>query len=347
MIDIGRMAQIAAELYFPMVEEKHGQKGTQALREILEFLQALYKYVAPETRSTRIVVFRHIDQAAVAAMVGSVECISAQYLPNLSADPIVIQLRENGRLLLSQTAQIDPVLLAQESVVYTFEHRVERFYAKNEVRVVTNPAQGYPSVFAVPTFDSLKTALEEYKSKQARKSSCKILATSWKSPSRILFKKAPESTMRDSLTQFLKICLRGDVEVRPEQVVDETHPADIKVTWFMSNRLAFIEVKWLGAAKTSATKLTRYSESRARSGAKQLADYLDGNASQAPTHQTRGYLIVLDGRRGKIKSSTTKITHENGFKYENKEILYSPEYHQIRTDFEVPMRMFMEPVCQP
>ena len=47
MIDIGRMAQIAAELYFPMVEDKHGQKGTQALREILEFLQALYKYIAP------------------------------------------------------------------------------------------------------------------------------------------------------------------------------------------------------------------------------------------------------------------------------------------------------------
>ena len=91
-----------------------------------------------------------------AALGGSVECVSAQHLPTLSVDPIVIQLRENGRLLLSQTAQIDPVLLAQESVVYTFENRVERFYAKDEVRVVTNPAQGYPSVFAVPTFDSLK-----------------------------------------------------------------------------------------------------------------------------------------------------------------------------------------------
>ncbi len=347
MIDIGRMAQIADELYFPMVEDKHGQKGTHALRELLDFLQSLYKYVAPETRSTRILVFRHVDDTTVAALGDSVECISAQHLPALSTDPIVIQLRTNGRLLLSQTVQIDPILLAQESVVYTFENRIERFYAKNEVRVVTNPAQGYPSVFAVPTFDSLKTALEEYRSKQARKSSCKILATCWKNPSRIFFKNAPESTMRDSLTQFLKICLRGDVEVRPEQIVDESHPADIKITWFMSNRLAFIEIKWLGAAKTSATKLTRYSEGRARTGAKQLADYLNGNAIQAPKHQTRGYLIVLDGRRAKVKPSTKKINSENGFKYENKEILYSPEYHQIRPDFEAPIRMFMEPICQP
>jgi hypothetical protein len=347
MIDIGRMAQIAAELYFPMVEDKHGQKGTSALRELLDFLQSLYKYVAPETRSTRILVFKHVDDEGLAPLDGSVECISPQHLPILSADPIVIQLRANGRFLFSQTVRIDPIPLAQESVVYTFENRIERFYAKDEARIVINPAPGYPSVFAVPTFDNLKTALEEYRSKQARKSSCKILATSWKNPSRIFFKNAPESTMRDSLTQFLKICLRGDVEVRPEQIVDESHPADIKVTWFMSNRLAFIEIKWLGAAKTSATTLTRYSEGRARAGAKQLADYLDGNAVQAPKQQTRGYLIVLDGRRARIKPSTRKINYGNGFKYENKEIRYSPEYHNIRPDFEAPLRMFLEPICQP
>jgi hypothetical protein len=242
---------------------------------------------------------------------------------------------------------MDPASLAHESVVYTYENRVERFYAKNEVSKVMNPAQGYASIFAVPTFDKLQTALGEYRLNQARKSSCKILSTSWKSPSRrIFFRNSPESIMRDSLTQFLKICLRGDAEVRPEQNVDETHPADIKVTWFMSNRLAFIEIKWLGASKTSATKLTRYTASRAREGAKQLADYLDANATQAPTHQTRGYLIVLDGRRAKLKPSTTKINHQNGFRFENQEIPYSPKYHQTRTDFEMPIRMFMEPVCQ-
>jgi hypothetical protein len=347
MIDIRRMAEIARELYFPMVEQKHGQKGTQALREILEFVQALYKYIAPETRSTRILVFRHVDDVPSSLLSGSAEYQSAQQLPTLSADQIVIQLRQSGRIIVSQFAQADPSQLAEDSVVYSFDNRVEKFYAKNESRVVINPSPAYPSVFAVPTFDSLKSALDEYKSKQARKSSCKILAKCWHSPNRILFTKAPESTMRDSLTQFLKTCLRGDVEVRPEQVVDESHPADIKVTWYMSNRLAFIEIKWLGAAKSTATTLTRYSKGRALAGAKQLADYLDANASQAPTHQTRGYLVVLDGRRLKVKHSTSKLSYENGYGYENEEINYSPKFDQIRTDFETPVRMFMEPICQP
>lgn len=340
------MAQIAHDLYFPMVEKEHGEKGTRALRELLDFVQALYKYLAPEARSTRILVFRRIDDAALGALKGPVECTSVQWLPTLSANPIVIQLRQNGRFLLSQTAEVNPTILAQESVVYTYENRVERFYAKNEVRIVLNPAPGYPSVFAVPTFDSLRTALEGYRSTQVRRSSCKILGGSWKDSKRIFFKKGPESTMRDSLTQFLKICLRGDIEVRPEQVVDESHPADIKVTWFMSNRLAFIEIKWLGAAKTSASTLTRYTDGRARRGARQLADYLDRNAVQAPKHEARGYLVVLDGRRAKVKPSTRKISKENGFKYENKEIVYSPKYDEIRSDFEMPMRMFMEPICQ-
>jgi hypothetical protein len=280
-------------------------------------------------------------------MAAAGEYIAARYLPLLSVEQIVIQLRQNGRLLLSQSLQVDPAALSAESVVYTFENSVEKFYAKNAASTVINPAQGYASVFAVPTFDDLKRALEEYRSKQARKSSCKILASCWNNPNRIHFKRAPEKTMRTSLTQFLKICLRGDVETRPEQIVNETRPVDIKVTWFMSNRLALIEIKWLGAAKTSATKLTRYSEGRALAGAKQLADYLDGNAVQVPTHETRGYLVVLDGRRAKLKPSTTRITQDNGLKYENREITYNPPYSQIRKDFAVPIRMFMEPVCQP
>src|SRR5260370_4695295 len=55
------------------------------------------------------------------------------HLPVLSADPIVIQLRANGRLLISQVAAVDPISLAQDSVVYTFEGRVESFNAKDEV----------------------------------------------------------------------------------------------------------------------------------------------------------------------------------------------------------------------
>lgn len=152
--------------------------------------------------------------------------------------------------------------------------------------------------------------------------------------------------MRDSLTQFLKDCVRGDVEVRPEQVVDRTHPVDIKVTWFMSNRLALIEIKWLGASKKrGGNKFTRHFAARAQKGARQLVDYLNANAVQAPQQDARGYLVIFDARRARVKPSTRSINHADGFKYEHSEIVFSPTYHEIRADFETPVRMFMEPVC--
>lgn len=345
MIDVDRMREIAQALYSPMVEASHGDRGTRALRDLLEFLQALYKHLAPDARRTRILVLKHLEDVPVAPLVNALECPSVSHMPKFSPDPIVIQVLQNGRSLVSQTAIVDPAQAAQECVVYTYEERVEKFYARAFVRTVPNPAVGYASIFAVPTFDDLSLALVEYRDKLARKTSCEILFRAWDGQKRIVFKSAPESTMRNSLTRFLRDCLRGDVEVRPEQNVTPTRPVDIKVTWFMSNRLALIEIKWLGASKTGTGTLVRYSDSRARGGAKQLADYLEGNAVQAPRQETRGYLVVLDGRCGRVKPSTVTINHADGFKYEHSEIVFEPKYHEIRSDFEVPIRMFMEPVC--
>src|SRR5207248_846259 len=116
----------------------------------------------------------------------------------------------------------------------------------------------------------LGDALEHYRTKMVRESSCKILSKAWADEQRIFVKNAQEWVMRDSLTQFLKCHLRGNFEVRPEQVVDESHPVDIKVTWWGTNSLAIIEIKWLGTPKYDDGRLgTQYSDARAREGAKQ------------------------------------------------------------------------------
>lgn len=151
--------------------------------------------------------------------------------------------------------------------------------------------------------------------------------------------------MRNSLSYYLKARLRG-VEVRPEQIVDSSHPVDIKVSWFLSNRLALIEIKWLGKARTKTKISSEFSAARALEGASQLADYLDKNKVQAPTHKTRGYLVIIDGRRAKTKKQTKQINLADGNKYANMEIIYKPKYHDDRTDFEVPIRMFAEPICR-
>jgi hypothetical protein len=345
MIDIDRMRDIAEAMYSRMVEATHGERGTRALRAVLEFLQGFYGHVAPETRRTRIVVLKQLDDVALGALNDAIQCASLSHMPVLSDSEVVVQILRSGQFLVSQTAVINPLEAAEDCVVYTYENRTETFYAGGDSRPVINPFEGYASIFAIPTFDDLKLALSEYRDKQARRTSCRILAEVWKSEKRIILRAGPEPTMRNSLTQFLKACLRGDVEVRPEQNVDESHPVDIKVTWFMTNRLALIEIKWLGASGNGAGALVRYSDSRARDGAKQLADYLDWNAVQAPQQVTRGYLVVLDGRRARVRPWTTRINHADGFRYEGAEIVFEPRYHEIRSDFEVPIRMFMEPIC--
>ncbi len=175
---------------------------------------------------------------------------------------------------------------------------------------------------------------------------CKILSRIWADESRLFLLAKPEATMRDSLTQHLMGTLRGDVEVRPEQVVDETRPVDIKVTWFCVNRLSLIEIKWLGDSKNKdGSVATRYRDARAKKGAKQLAEYLDANRAHAPAHVTRGILVVLDARRRGLKKNIVLITPEDGMAFADEEIDYNPAYHNIRTDFDVPMRMFLEPKC--
>ena len=132
--------------------------------------------------------------------------------------------------------------------------------------------------------------------------------------------------------------------IDPEQNVDTSKPVDIKVTWFNSNRLALIEIKWLGKARTDKKITVEYTESRARKGAKQLADYLDKNKPYSSIQVTRGYLVVIDARRAKTDLSTAAVTADDGLKYASLEVSYSPAFHDTRTDFEVPFRMFAEPV---
>jgi len=153
--------------------------------------------------------------------------------------------------------------------------------------------------------------------------------------------------MRNSLEQHLRSSLRGDVEIRPEQVVDEGNPVDIKVTWQFSNRLALIEIKWLGKSKNSEDQITaKYYDKRAREGAEQLADYLERNKPRASVHITRGYLVIIDGRRYRMSDDAEAINQINGFYYENREVEFDPKFHEVRRDFEPPIRMFVEPICR-
>lgn len=347
-INLDAMYEIAEELYMHMVVREHGKQATPRLKLLLRALKEIYKYVEPEMHKDPIVIFctlddndRPIDTAA------AVNILSAKSLSQQAKSPLCIQVLDNGRFLLWNNMSVDLQKLAQSAIVYKYHNKVDTFYAKNCTEVVRKFSRDCASSFSFETFSDLSEALEYYRTNMARHSSCLILSKIWFDSDRIFIKAAQEHVMRDSLTQFLKSRLRGDVEVRPEQIVDDSHPVDIKVTWQFVSRLALIEIKWLGLSKQSNTKKgQKYSDYRARQGAQQLAEYLDENKRQAPTHTTRGYLVLFDGRRYRIGVKTTSVDRRSGLFYADKELDFDPKYHEIRDDFEEPIRMFMEPVCR-
>jgi hypothetical protein len=346
VLDLDVMHNVVQDLYITMVAQQHGNAGATALTKLLVIIRGIYRHIDPEALAHPIVVFKAINDSARPIPEGDAIIVRAlELLVNETQGPLTLQLLDNGHLLLWRRGDIAAEALASDAVVYKYESRSETFFARSEHRLVPKLHSAHASNFAVPTFGTLRSALDYYKTRLARLSSCEILTQAWYDENRLYFKAKPEATMRRSLTQFLYSTLRG-AEVRPEQIVDETHPVDIKVTWVLTNRLALIEIKWLGDSKDpKGEDATGYTAVRARSGAKQLADYLDDNRQFAPQHVTRGYLVIFDARRRGLNQATKTIDRANGLYYASVEIKFDPEYHKTRSDFEEPIRMFVEPRC--
>jgi hypothetical protein len=343
-IDLAAMQEVARGLYVATVAREHGSAGVQALQVLLRFVRDIYQHIEPENHET-ITVYKHVTSTTNRTQKGGMLIQDPGVLTaHASHKRLLIEVKDNGEMSLWVDLDVRPEALARTAVVYKYEDRADYFYVKDKKETVPKLVRSYASMFAIPTFADLREALDHYKIKFARKSSCKTLAGCWGERNRLFLRQKPEATMRDSLTQFLKGTLRN-AEVRPEQVVDESHPVDIKVTWRLATRMALIEVKWLGRSIDANGNLsTTYGPGRVRAGAKQLAEYLDGNEVQAPDRTTRGYLVVFDARRRKLKAGVKSIGLKDGMYYRDKDVPLNPDYSVERGDFERPYRFFIEPV---
>jgi hypothetical protein len=343
MIDHDALRRIAHDLYVPVIHAKHGDEGTGALRVVLEFLGRFFERIEPDLLKAPLIVLHPISGFNEASLPTNPSL--AQDIPSLAPlvrGQFVIRIRERGFECWTDRL-IDLSVVSKKAVVYCFDRGVERFVVDGADHRVPAVDTTQASIFARPTFGSLREALERYRHR-VRTSSCLLFNASWEDANRLCFRSGAETEIRRSLHQYLATVLR-DADVRPEQNVDESHPVDIKVTWMFTTRLALIEIKWLGKSRNAGRITANYGDARAKSGAKQLADYLDANRSHAPEHLTRGYLVVLDGRRRRLNAESTTVTREDGHHYECLEIAFDPEYHKVRDDFEEPIRLFCEPIC--
>ncbi len=343
MIDHDALRRIAHDLYVPVIHAKHGDEGTGALRVVLEFLGRFFERIEPELLSAPLIVLHPISGFDEATLPSNPSL--AQDIPSLAPmvrGPCVIRIRERGFECWSDKS-IDLSLVSKKAVVYCFDRGSERFVVDGADHPVPAVDTAQASIFARPTFGSLREALQRYRHR-VRTSSCLLFSVAWEDDSRLFFRSRAEQEMRRSLHQYLATVLR-DAEVRPEQNVDESHPVDIKVTWMFTTRLALIEIKWMGKSRDAGKITADHGDARANRGAKQLADYLDANRSQVPEHLTRGYLVVVDGRRRGLKPESTTVTREDGLHYDGVEITFDPEYDKARDDFDEPIRLFCEPIC--
>ena len=359
-VDPVRMAEIAEETYVGAAQTQFGDSGPRSLRRTLSTIRGLYAHVPPEkVEGTLVVICPVSNNASVGGIVkedrkrtgatGTVvtrlEQLVVEFERRDQSTVKVLEILHGGRYRLRFDVSLpDFRTLSEHSIVYVFKESQETFYIAGDAQHVVNPTRGvHASVYAIPTFRALEDALQDYHLHFVRRCGCRILATVWMSDARLVFKNKPESTMRRSLAQFLRVTLRGDAIVGEEKNVDESHPVDIRVTWQLAPRVALLEIKWLGDSVTRTGELLRYRDARAKEGAQQLVDYLEAEAVETPTQYRTGYLVVYDGRRRGVRLDTVALTLEDAQYYANRPVVYDPVHHEQRSDFAVPYRMFFEP----
>ena len=309
---------------------------------LMKFMSELFKVRPPESINCKLVVIstsKNIDHSF-----GYV-CHRQEFFSRLSEDACVILLSDSQCLLC------DPQGLKtfiEGSVVYKFENQVETLWANGQQVEITNPRPYALSVFAEPTFRELDAAIREYYEKNARHSVCPTITECWLDSKRLAFKPSPEHSLRDSLWLYLRNVMRA-ADVKREQVVDDSHPVDIKVTWtWSSTARALIEIKWLGKSFDEQTsRMTKeFSKVRAVDGATQLRDYIITSKIEEPDLHFIGYLVVFDARRRGISDSSRHYTgnpsKEEANYYRLQEIDFPQELILDQT-LRLSYRLYLEP----
>lgn len=344
-IDLAKLRQVIAGDYTVAIENHYAHAGMSALRVLAPALDQLHEQLAYELLANGLTVIVSLDPTS--EILSNVDSMvtSPEQLPGLVQGAATIEVLHAGGLRLERRAS-DPLTFADRAVVYYFDG-ADHFVIDGSLVPVFNPTS-YPSVWGTPTFFDLDKALNHYRDNIASRCQCPFLEGAWYDPDRRwLLRNKPEDTFQASLHQFLVGSLRDHkrIEVRREQPVGGTKPPDIKVTWTLTNRIAFIEVKWMGASvhKSEPRVSWRPGDVEAKAGAAQLVGYLDDNVQEASGFQTMGFLVVFDARRDGVDFATSELRRDQAVAFLTQDVVYDPDYAALRHDFALPKRFFMYP----
>ena len=282
---------------------KHGYQ-LDAVHKLFRFITCIFERVPPELVAWRFKVIIPTDDWDF----GKKSILNFSHFTEVFTSECTFVIVDSN-LYLVESYEADYSNTNHVCYVYNGPQNESLFIKGKSFQLSEYYDSTVSSIFARPTYKELDEAMDFYNVRYARECSCAVLSQIWTDATKREFIHKPEHFMRDSLWQCLQNILRNHT-VKREQIVDATHPVDIKVTWPIINNVALIEVKWLGDSGE-----IKYRDARANEGAKQLIDYLASSKKEEPDKHFVGYLTVFDGRRGKINKQ-----------YEQREIKYNVEY---------------------
>jgi hypothetical protein len=349
MIDeatVDALTELAEELFLPKIQSDIGEGAEDYLEELMMAIREVHRALATERLTHGLTI--GISMTSITPMIPGPPMMltsASQLTGRHDSDmPLAIEVNRDGTFNCWKV----PVDACPDGfLAYQFRGPSDEAFLTqaNEHAVPKIPNQS--SYFSVPYFRELRAALLHYDEQCARASNCEFLARSWRDEKRLIFLPGPEKLMRRSLQRFLRYSLRGvhSIAIMPEQNIDESHPVDLKVTWSSANRVALIEIKWLGWSAHSEAESTtaKWSKSRAVDGARQLSDYLDTYHQEVVGEEARGLLVLYDGRRRSLNLTTLSLREEDAVAFRDAEIDFS-EFVGSRDDFDLPLRFFCSPV---
>jgi len=338
-------------------EFDYSDKIISATEIIGKGLTELFNFIEPGLFDHKIIVVKNLNDTPIFSADSINLRMNKALLFNYNKE-IVIQLFNDGNILMWEDVDSSKIFDCQENIVYLFEANKEKFFVKNKEIDIT--IRSFGSRYS-EEFDELEVQLNNYHLHKIKYSSCPIFSDSWSSDKRIFFKaidkekkerNIPEDYIQKSLQNFIKdlSIFKGKIgqfEPTREHNLDARKPVDIIVRWEKSNRIALIEIKWLGKSIHDGQIKSEHTNSRANEGFKQLKEYFDLAKRDNPNKLIKCYLVVIDARRRQTNEQTTTISFENGMYYANQEIELDDDkkYHLIYKNIQTPIRMFVEPIC--
>lgn len=333
----------------------HDEQSSKAGAAIAVSLNDIYRYFEPSFFDGHFYVVKHFkDDLVFDEKKGIPIYFDKNILINRTDGILIIQIFENGKLILWENEDIKVLSNRKDVLTYHFHGNKEEFFAYDKVIDVTSFPFG--SMYA-PQFHDLVKALNTYSINKVYHSSCPHFSKSWADGNRLFFQgggsgsNEPEKFMQLSLHEFLSTYfLRGITidAIREYNVGSEKpKPVDVKIHWKEANRVALIEIKFLGILKRAAGGITKHDSPRANSGISQLKGYHDSAAADMPTSIIKSLLVVIDGRRNNLKEDMTTIPCSDGLHFKNIEITIDDDkkFHESVKGFETPIRMFASPKC--